>query len=98
MLVLHVIHVIPLYRNDFHSISLGTDFPTQTTNHQFFLSPQALKNLISPPRQTKSPDNSNMLHVFNKTYTNFRTPYKHVIQGVEQNQNVTKLKNNWLFH
>ena len=39
-----------------------------------------------------------MLHVFNKTYTNFRTPYKHVIQGVEQNQNVTKLKNNWLFH
>ena len=74
MLVLHVIHVIPLYRNDFHSISLGTDFPTQTTNHQFFLSPQALKNLISPPRQTKSPDNSNVLHMFNNNiYNDFRT-------------------------
>ena len=26
--------------------------------------PQALKNLISPSRQTKSPDNSNILHMF----------------------------------
>ena len=30
--------------------------------------PQALKNLTSPPRQTKSPDNSNVLHMFNKKH------------------------------
>ena len=46
-----------------------------------FFVPQALKNVISlPPRQTKSPDNSNVLHMFNKnTYTDFRTAYKHVL-------------------
>ena len=40
----------------------------------FFLSPMAMKNLISPPRQTKSSDNFNVLHMFdNNTYTDFRT-------------------------
>ena len=39
-----------------------------------------MKNLISPPRETKSLDNSNMLHMFNNnTYTDFRTAYKHVL-------------------
>ena len=42
--------------------------------------PQALKNLISPPRQTGIPDNSNVLYMFNNnTYTDFRTAYKHVL-------------------
>ena len=37
-----------------------------------FMSPRTLKNLTSLPRQTKSPDNSNMLHIFNNnTYTDF---------------------------
>ena len=49
-------------------------FPWQTTTQHFFLSLQALKTLISLPRQTKSPDNSNVLQVFNNnTYTDFRT-------------------------
>ena len=39
-----------------HCVSLGTDPPYQATTQQFFLSPQALKNLISFPWQTKSPD------------------------------------------
>ena len=35
---------------------------------------------ISPPRQTKSPNNSNMLHMFNNNiYTDFRAAYKHVL-------------------
>ena len=39
-----------------------------------------MKNLTSPPRQTKSPDNSNILHMFNNnTYTDFRTEYKHIL-------------------
>ena len=42
------------------------------------MSLQALKNL-SPPRKTKSLDNSNMLlHMLNNdTYTDIRTAYKH---------------------
>ena len=45
----------------------------QTSN---FLSPQALKNLASPPGQTKSSDNSNTLHMFNNnTFTDFRIAY-----------------------
>ena len=44
-----------------------------------FPTPQALENLTSSPRQTKSPDNSNMLHMFNvNTYIDLRTAYKHV--------------------
>ena len=42
--------------------------------------PQKLKNLISRPRQTKTPDNSNVLHMFNNnTYTDFRTAYKYIL-------------------
>ena len=41
---------------------------------------QALKNLTSPPRQTKSPDNSNTLQMFNNnTYSDFRAVYKHIL-------------------
>ena len=40
----------------------------------------ALKNLKSPPRQTKSPDNSDMLHMFNNNiYTDFKTAHKHIL-------------------
>ena len=47
-----------------HSVGLGTDPPRWT----------------GPPRQTKSPDISNMLHMFNNnTYTDFRTAYKQVL-------------------
>ena len=43
------------------------------------LSTQALKILTSPSMQTKSPDNSNTLNMFNnKTYTNFKAAYTHV--------------------
>ena len=65
-----------------HSVSFCTDPPQQTTTQQYFLSPQARKNVISPPtpRQTKPPDNSNVLHTFNNnTYADFRTAYKHVL-------------------
>ena len=63
-----------------HSVSLGTDSPYQTTIQQFFSVPQALKHLESPPRHTKSTDNSSVLHMFhNNTYTDFRTAYKHVL-------------------
>ena len=42
--------------------------------------PQVLKNLISPPRQTKSSDSFNMLLMFNNTiYTDFKTANKHIL-------------------
>ena len=41
---------------------------------------QALKNGVGPPRQTKSPDNSNVLYVFNNNiYTDFGTAYKLIL-------------------
>lgn len=49
----------------------------QPTN---FLSPQLPKNLTGPPRQTESPDNSSMLHMFkNNTYTDFGAVSKYVL-------------------
>ena len=49
-------------------------------NQEIFSVPQALKNLKSLPRQTESPNNSNVLHMFNNnTYTDFRTAYRHVL-------------------
>ena len=45
-----------------HSVSLSTDTPL--ANH-FFCTPQVLKNLTSPKKQTKSPRNPNMLRMFN---------------------------------
>ena len=50
------------------------------TTQLFFLSAKALKNLTSPPRQTNSPGNCNMLHMFNNNvYTDFRTAKKYVL-------------------
>ena len=53
-----------------HSVSLGTDpTPSKLPGYE-----------KSSPKQTKSPDNSNMLHMFNNnTYTDFRTASKHVL-------------------
>ena len=42
------------------SVSLGTDRPYQQSSY-FFVPSQALKNLASLPRQTKTHDNS---HIF----------------------------------
>ena len=42
----------------------------------FFLSPEVLKNLISCPRQTKSPDNSNLLLMFNNNILISEQPAK----------------------
>ena len=62
------------------SVSLGTDPLPSKPQPSNISVPQALKNLTSPLRQTKSPDNYyNVLHIFNNnTYTGFRTTYKHV--------------------
>ena len=65
-----------------YSISLGTD--PSLANHitqQFFLFLQALKNVISPLRQSKSsPDNNYVLLMFNNnSYADFRTAYTHVL-------------------
>ena len=58
-----------------HNISLGTGPPSKPQPSIFFCLPQALKNL-SPPRQTKSPNNSNMLHMFNNNI--YTVPEQHV--------------------
>ena len=82
---------------DIHTVSLANDPRQQTTTQQFFLSPQALKTLTSPPSQMESPDHCNMLHMFNNnTYIDFGAASKCVlipsydIQVMKQNQNVTK--------
>ena len=65
-----------------HSVSLGTDPPLSKPQPCSFFCPppQALKNLISPPRQTKSPDNSTIKKItFTLINTDFRTAYKHVL-------------------
>ena len=55
-------------------------FSSKSQSSYFFWSPQALKNLTSPIMQTKSPDNSNMLHMFNNnTYTDSRTAWTDVL-------------------
>ena len=53
--------------------------------------------------QTKCPDNSNLLYMFNNnTYTDFTTICKSILISsciillIQQNQNVTKLNINWL--
>ena len=66
----------------YHSVSLGVDppSPSKPQTSFFFLSPQALKKLTSPPMQAKRPDNSNMLLMFNNNiYVDFRTAYKHIL-------------------
>ena len=84
-----------------HSVSLGTDPALANYNTAIFLLSQASKNLTSSPRQTKSPDNFNILHMFNNTiYTKSRTACKHVLSFsyvfcvIWQNLNVTKLSIN----
>ena len=68
-----------------HSVRLGTDPPLPNHNPAISSAPpapshQALTILTSPPRQTKSPDNSNTLNMFNSnTYTNVKTAYKHML-------------------
>ena len=55
--------------------------PSKPQPRNFFC-PTSTKNLNkSPPRQTKSPDNSNTLNMFinNNTYTNFKIAYKHML-------------------
>ena len=64
------------------TVSAWALIPTSKTQLSNFFCPppQALKNLISPPRQAKSPNNSNMLYMFNNnTYTDFRRAYNHVL-------------------
>ena len=61
---------------------MGTDSRLANHNPAIFPVPQALKNLISPLRQTKSLDNSNVLHMFNNsTYTDFRTAIINIWNG-----------------
>ena len=64
-----------------HSVSLDTNSPpSKPQPSNFFCPPQALKILASPPRKTKSPDNSNTLNIFNTSaYTNFKTAYKRML-------------------
>ena len=56
-----------------HSASLGTDTPSKPQPSNF-LSPQALKNITSPPGQTKNHNNSNMLHMCNKKNKEHSSP------------------------
>ena len=57
-------------------VSAWALIPLAKYNPAIFSVPEALKNLMSAPRQTKSPDNSNVLHMFNSnSYTNFRTAW-----------------------
>ena len=67
----------------FHGVTLGTDPPPPSRKPQpiNFFCPPGDENLNkSPPRQTKSPDNSSTLIMFNNdTYANFKTDYKHML-------------------
>ena len=41
---------------------------------------EGIEKLNKAPRQTKSPDNSNILHMFNNnTFTDFITTYNHIL-------------------
>ena len=54
--------------------------PLPNPNQAIFSVPQVMKNLSSPPRQTKTHGNSNMLHMFkNNTHADFRWANKHVL-------------------
>ena len=57
-----------------HSVSLGTDPPSNPQPSNFFCPPGTEK------RQTKSRDNSNVLHMLNNNaYSDIRTAYKYVL-------------------
>ena len=63
-----------------HSISLSTDSPVANHNPAISHDPTGTENLTSHPKQTKSLNNSNMLHILNNnTYSDFRRAYKHVL-------------------
>ena len=67
-----------------HSVSLGTvpllPIPLANHNQAIFSDFPDTEKITSPSRQTETPDNLNMLHMFNNnTYTDFRTAYKGVI-------------------
>ena len=64
---------------EIHSVSLSLIANHNPAN--FSASPPpGTEKLNKSPRQTKNPDNSNMLHMFyNNTYTDFRTAYKYVL-------------------
>ena len=87
-----------------HSMSLGTDGGIMLVRYRQQTTARLnCKDLTSLPRHTKSPDHSNMFHLFhNNTYSDFRRVYKHVlissyiIRVICQNQNITKLNINWL--
>ena len=69
----------PIYIYIYNSTSLCTDPFCKPLPSNYFC-PEVLKNLISCPRQTKDPDDSNVLLMFNNnTYIDFRTAYKHVL-------------------
>ena len=61
-------------------LSVWVLIPRSKPQPSDFFCPQALNILTSPPRQTKNPDNSNNLNMFNNnTYTYFKTAYKHML-------------------
>ena len=43
------------FSDSYTIVSLGTDYPIQTTTQQFFLSPQALENLVNLHQADKVP-------------------------------------------
>ena len=46
----------------------------------YFFCPPGTEKLNKSPRQIKSSDNSNLLHIFNNyAYTDFRRAYKHIL-------------------
>ena len=78
LIVLLIFQASDIFLKD-RSVSLGIDHPSKPQPSNFFLSPQVRKN-FSPLKETKSPDNSNIFHMFNNTsYTDFRTASKHFL-------------------
>ena len=60
--------------------SISTDSSQANHNPAIFQCLQALKNVTSLLRQSKSPDNNNVLLMFNNnSYADFRTAYTHVL-------------------
>ena len=65
------------YQAQIQTVLAWVLIPLENHNPAISSLPQTLKILTSPPRQTKSPDNSNTLNMFNNnTFTNFKTAYK----------------------
>ena len=58
---------VPVTANANIKVPIYLKLQLRRIEQQFFLSPQALKNLGIHPRQTKCPGNSNMLNAFNNS-------------------------------